>query len=335
MLTGASIDFCLVARLPQGGWSAPVAVGSFGLGWGLQLGAALADVVIVFMKPSALHALTHGDGTELSLGPESGIAVGPMGRVAGMSHALSGLDDASPGPTAVDVAGALPSLDEVRQGGLSDANLAKGRAVSDKLLARAALSAAAAKPAYTYSHCKGLFVGVSLEGSALTVRDDVNKNFYGRRVSPAAVLAGGVKRPLQLRAAGELYAMLAALATDDPLPPEAAPHAPSAWVPPRNQWDAPRSGGASGGGDSGWVPPRDKWERPGGGLPPARSPQPSAQAPLCAVSNPFTEPGDIPSGSLGNPLSQYPQARGRTQPPAPTDSFSINGDESDGEEFSI
>jgi len=35
-------------------------------------------------------------------------------------------------------------------------------------------------PAYTYSHSQGLFVGASLEGGVLSIRNDVNTKFYGR-----------------------------------------------------------------------------------------------------------------------------------------------------------
>mmetsp|Transcript_18733 Transcript_18733/g.34931 ORF Transcript_18733/g.34931 Transcript_18733/m.34931 type:complete len:550 (+) Transcript_18733:88-1737(+) len=35
-------------------------------------------------------------------------------------------------------------------------------------------------PAYSYAHSQGLFIGVSLEGSILSMRHDVNAKFYGR-----------------------------------------------------------------------------------------------------------------------------------------------------------
>ena len=35
-------------------------------------------------------------------------------------------------------------------------------------------------PAYSYAHSSGLFMGVSLEGSVLSARNDVNAKFYGR-----------------------------------------------------------------------------------------------------------------------------------------------------------
>ena len=43
-------------------------------------------------------------------------------------------------------------------------------------------------PAYAYAHSQGLFVGMSLEGSVISVRNDVNVKFYGQQVSPQALL---------------------------------------------------------------------------------------------------------------------------------------------------
>lgn len=57
-------------------------------------------------------------------------------------------------------------------------------------------------PAYSYSHSRGLFAGLSLDGTLILARHEVNHRFYGRPVSPAELLYGGVKPP---RAAAPLY----------------------------------------------------------------------------------------------------------------------------------
>ncbi|KAL7472820.1 hypothetical protein ACHAXS_013193 [Conticribra weissflogii] len=57
-------------------------------------------------------------------------------------------------------------------------------------------------PAYAYVHSKGLFVGISIESSVVSVRRDVNSKFYGREVEVEDLLAGRVERP---RAAQPLY----------------------------------------------------------------------------------------------------------------------------------
>jgi lipid-binding SYLF domain-containing protein len=48
---------------------------------------------------------------------------------------------------------------------------------------------------YTYSRSQGLFAGVSLEGTVIAARDDANKEYYGRPVTPKEILSGAVKPP--------------------------------------------------------------------------------------------------------------------------------------------
>jgi lipid-binding SYLF domain-containing protein len=48
---------------------------------------------------------------------------------------------------------------------------------------------------YTYSRTQGLFAGVSLEGTGVGTRDDVNAGYYGRSVTAAEILAGKVQEP--------------------------------------------------------------------------------------------------------------------------------------------
>ena len=46
----------VVARLPDGGWSAPSAIGVVGLGFGWQLGVQVMDFLVVLNRPSAVLA---------------------------------------------------------------------------------------------------------------------------------------------------------------------------------------------------------------------------------------------------------------------------------------
>jgi SH3 domain-containing YSC84-like protein 1 len=50
-------------------------------------------------------------------------------------------------------------------------------------------------PALSYSHSKGLFVGLSLDGSIIMTRNDVNHKFYGVKHEPMAILTGAVAQP--------------------------------------------------------------------------------------------------------------------------------------------
>ncbi|XP_076450744.1 SH3 domain-containing YSC84-like protein 1 isoform X2 [Babylonia areolata] len=48
---------------------------------------------------------------------------------------------------------------------------------------------------YTYSKTKGIFAGISVEGSALIERKDANRKFYGREIRAYEILAGEVTAP--------------------------------------------------------------------------------------------------------------------------------------------
>ncbi|KAJ2783177.1 hypothetical protein H4R18_001844 [Coemansia javaensis] len=130
----------IVARLPNGNWSAPSAIAIGGAGVGGQIGGELTDFVMVLTTPAAVRAFSHGGN--LTLGANVGVAAGPFGR--------SG-----------EVSGAVRDL----------------------------------APVLSYSRTKGLFIGVSLEGTVLIERKDANKNAYGRAVRPQELLEGLVPPP--------------------------------------------------------------------------------------------------------------------------------------------
>lgn len=48
---------------------------------------------------------------------------------------------------------------------------------------------------YTYSRSQGLFAGVSLEGTVVGTRDEINAGYYGRQVDARDILAGTVTPP--------------------------------------------------------------------------------------------------------------------------------------------
>ena len=53
---------------------------------------------------------------------------------------------------------------------------------------------------FAYSKTKGLFAGVSLEGSAIVERKDANEKMYNRKVSAAQLLGGSVPAPVEAEA---------------------------------------------------------------------------------------------------------------------------------------
>ncbi|MDZ4345372.1 MAG: YSC84-related protein [Candidatus Binatia bacterium] len=57
---------------------------------------------------------------------------------------------------------------------------------------------------YSYSRSQGLFAGVSLEGTVIATRDEVNEAYYGRRVTAEEILSGKVQPPPSARALSAL-----------------------------------------------------------------------------------------------------------------------------------
>jgi len=132
----------VVARLPDGSWSAPSAIGTVGGGFGGQIGFELTDFVFILNDARAVRSFAQAGS--LTLGGNVSIAAGPVGRNAEAAGAAS----------LKGVAGV-----------------------------------------FSYSKTKGLFAGVSLEGSALIERRDANAKLYNRPVKAVALLTGQVPVP--------------------------------------------------------------------------------------------------------------------------------------------
>lgn len=82
----------VVARLKDGGWSAPSAIGTVGLSMGFQAGAQVADFLIVLNTRAAVTAFSGGG--HLTIGAQLGAVAGPLGAsreagVAGQPEALA------------------------------------------------------------------------------------------------------------------------------------------------------------------------------------------------------------------------------------------------------
>lgn len=58
--------------------------------------------------------------------------------------------------------------------------------------ATAATDASFKAEVYSYSRSKGLFAGVALDGSAITIDDKSNAAFYGKKASAGEILKGSV-----------------------------------------------------------------------------------------------------------------------------------------------
>lgn len=132
----------VVARLADGTWSAPSAIGTGGAGFGGQIGFELTDFVFILNDAAAVR--TFSQAGSLTLGGNVSIAAGPVGRNAEAAGAAS----------MKGVAGI-----------------------------------------FSYSKTKGLFAGVSLEGSAIIERRDANEKLYGTRFTASQLLTGSVRPP--------------------------------------------------------------------------------------------------------------------------------------------
>jgi len=93
------------------GWTAPSAILLMGLGGGLQIGAEVGALLLVLWTDAAVAAFS---GSQLTLGADVGVALGPVGRAASVSLSSGRLDQpaaSSPAPKLIEAAPA-PSISE-------------------------------------------------------------------------------------------------------------------------------------------------------------------------------------------------------------------------------
>ncbi|KAJ3090109.1 SH3 domain-containing YSC84-like protein 1, partial [Physocladia obscura] len=70
----------VVARLPDGSWSAPAAIKTTALGVGHQLGVEVSNLIFVLNTDDAVKAFAKGHN--FSVGGQVSFAIGPLGRAA-------------------------------------------------------------------------------------------------------------------------------------------------------------------------------------------------------------------------------------------------------------
>jgi len=170
VFSGKAGSGLVIARLPDGSWSAPSCIATGGIGWGLQIGADITDFVVVLNSDDAVRAFSIGGN--VTIGGNISASAGPIGT-----------------------------------GGSVEASLAHPA------------------PMFSYSKSKGLFAGLSLEGTALIERKDANTDFYGSPIPARDILGGRVPPP---EVASQLYEIIeAAEGLDESGLPETA-YVPSA-----------------------------------------------------------------------------------------------------------
>ncbi|KAJ7101015.1 hypothetical protein C8R43DRAFT_1048089 [Mycena crocata] len=133
----------VIAKLADGSWSSPSAIGTAGLGVGGQLGAEMTDFLIVLNSRSAVKSFMASGS--LTLGGNMSLAIGPLGR---NGEAIGSLN------------------------------------TSGKMAAM-----------YSYSKTRGLFGGLSVEGSVIVERQDANVQAYNGPVTAKLLLGGAIDPP--------------------------------------------------------------------------------------------------------------------------------------------
>ncbi|KAF9015460.1 hypothetical protein BDQ17DRAFT_1269300 [Cyathus striatus] len=133
----------VIAKLDDGSWSAPSAIGTAGVGFGGQAGAEMTDFLVVLNSRAAVRSFMAAGS--LTLGGNMSIALGPLGRNGEATGALN-------------TSGRVAAM-------------------------------------YSYSKTRGLFGGVSLEGSVIMERQDANVQAYNSPVTARLLLGGMVDPP--------------------------------------------------------------------------------------------------------------------------------------------
>jgi len=87
MFSGKAGSGLVIARLPDGSWSAPSCIATGGLGWGLQIGADITDFVIVLNSEDAVKAFSMGGN--VTIGGNISAAAGPIGTGGSVQATLA------------------------------------------------------------------------------------------------------------------------------------------------------------------------------------------------------------------------------------------------------
>lgn len=87
VFSGKAGSGLVIARLPDGSWSAPSCIATGGLGWGLQIGADITDFVIVLNSEDAVRAFSLGGN--VTIGGGISATAGPIGTGGSVQASLA------------------------------------------------------------------------------------------------------------------------------------------------------------------------------------------------------------------------------------------------------
>ncbi|KZT57424.1 DUF500-domain-containing protein [Calocera cornea HHB12733] len=77
VVSGAGGSGVVIAKMPDGSWSAPSGILLHTLGWGFLAGADIYDVVLILRTPAALKSFTS---PRVTVGGEAAVSAGPVGN---------------------------------------------------------------------------------------------------------------------------------------------------------------------------------------------------------------------------------------------------------------
>ena len=87
VFSGKAGSGLVIARLPDGSWSAPSCIATGGLGWGLQIGADITDFVIVLNSEDSVRAFSMGGN--MTIGGNISATAGPIGTGGAVQASLA------------------------------------------------------------------------------------------------------------------------------------------------------------------------------------------------------------------------------------------------------
>lgn len=213
--TGAGI---VIARLPDGSWSAPSGIQVHSLGAGFLVGADIYDCVCILNTPAALAAFTN---TRVSLGSDLAVAAGPWGAGGQLEW---GRATAKEMPDGVNRHGeAAPVLTEGESAGTpvagQDGDPQGKLRVDSRAEHKRSTSSGSLKPVFTYVRSRGLYAGVAVDGTVVTERKEANEKFYGvPGIDVETILHGKLPQQAREKTAAATRSLMEAIKLAEVLP---------------------------------------------------------------------------------------------------------------------
>jgi lipid-binding SYLF domain-containing protein len=182
----------ILAKLEDGSWSPPSAIGTFGMGVALGVGACVEHTLIVMQTKQACEHFMRGASFQIGVG--LGAALFGIGREAMGSANMSGA-----------LCGSTHILEFTNEDEYDTANVQSSKNSNDTEQVSNAMIHGVT-PMMAYAMSEGLYFGVSLGGTKIHTRHDVNGRTYQflatssqNDISPQEILQAKVPMPLEAR----------------------------------------------------------------------------------------------------------------------------------------